>query len=170
MNEIIYVIHFQYLYKVRRPHTIPVFVTVAFALGVISGFYFKMEPPISYVFLIGIPVCFVFTFIRARLQFFQDWGIVISSFSMLFLLGFLNTALHQPERQPYHYGQLEMEKPAVFVLKIRQHLKSSWFQHNYVARVERIDGRYTEGNVLLSLAKDSLTPPLLIDDRIALKT
>lgn len=152
----------------KMPHTIPVFVTISFAIGIISGFQVHVRPLFLFGFSGGIILLFLFSFIRAKLQFFQDWLFGISAFLMFVMLGVFASKVHQPHNNPKHYIQHDLKKVAVLQLEIREVLKPNVFQDNYIAEVRQLNGIQTQGKILLSLDKDSMQNPLKIDDHIGL--
>lgn len=152
------------------PHTIPVFVTLSFATGIILGFQIHLKPLFLYSLSGSIAFLFLFAFFRAKFQFFQDLVFGISAFLLLVLLGIFTSKIHQPTNNPEHYIQQDLSEAVVLQLEIREKLKPNPYQDNYVAEVKLFNKKPTEGKILLSLRKDSLFEPLKIDDRIALKT
>lgn len=147
------------------PHTIPVFVTLSFATGIILGFQIHLKPLFLYSLSGSIAFLFLFAFFRAKFQFFQDLVFGISAFLLLVLLGIFTSKIHQPTNNPEHYIQQDLSEAVVLQLEIREKLKPNPYQDNYVAEVKLFNKKPTEGKILLSLRKDSLFEPLKIDDR-----
>lgn len=154
----------------RKPHALPVFITVSFISGILAGFYWKPDLQLLYWIFGGGFLIFLLAFFRAKRLFFQDNLFAVTTFIVFVTLGAINTQLHQPENIQNHYLHKEYSESALMKIKVLEVLKSSKYQHNYVAEVESWKDESTEGKILLSIQRDSTFEGLAVDERLYLES
>lgn len=148
----------------NRPHAIPVFVTLAFVLGM------SVTPFVPWHFqniLYGELLLFlvlVGCYFWAKRHWHIDLWFLGLSFISICGLGVLLTQIQQPSQNPQHYMQHLPDQTAVLELKVTDKLNPNPYQFNYLAELERINHQPVQGQVLLSIRHDSLPPPLLVGD------
>lgn len=154
----------------KKPHQLPVFITVSFVSGILLGFYWK--PHLQHLYLIfgASLLIFLLAFFRAKRLNFQDNFFGAATFVLLSVLGLINTQWHQPENNDNHYIHRDSRESTLMKLKVLEVLKSSAYQYNYVAEVQGWDKKKAEGKVLLSIEKDSVFEGLEIDQTLFLNT
>src|SRR5690625_2363941 len=154
----------------KKPYALPVFITVSFIFGVLLGFCWKPELQLLYL-IFGVSFfVFLVTFFRAKRLVFQDIFFGAATFLLLCVVGMINTQWHQPENNSNHYIHENYWEPALMKLKVLEVLKSSTYQHNYVAELESLNGRRVEGKILLTIQRDSTFAGLAVDENLFLKT
>ena len=93
------------------------------------------------------------------------FGLVV--FTLTFALGVLSVSLNNPTYQSHHYSHLSLKGKQLWVLKVREVLKSNPYSENYIAQVQFSKDKKTSGKILLSIARDTLHQGLKVDDEIS---
>ena len=138
--------------------------SVSFASGIILGNF----STISFSFILKL-LCFLFLLLiivryreRNKLRPGVLFGILV--YTSFFTLGLINFQLRQPENLNRHYAKFhDGSNSEVIQLKITRILKSNSRFHKFFAKVVRFDNEETQGKILLSIPKDSISP-VLVDD------
>src|SRR5699024_3301213 len=87
---------------------------------------------------------------------------------MLFLLGFINTKWHQPQQNLQHYIHQDLKEKVNLEIVIKEVLKPNVFQENYIAEIQTLNQQKTQGKILLSIQKDSLSKTFKVEDHLVL--
>lgn len=90
---------------------------------------------------------------------------VVSAITTL-CIGILSFCLAQPKNVSNHYSHQNTNNAVVWKLKIDEVLKPNSFSDRYIATVIVLDNKEANGKILLSLLKDSIAQPLIVDDEI----
>ncbi|MEN1784234.1 MAG: ComEC/Rec2 family competence protein [Bacteroidota bacterium] len=85
-------------------------------------------------------------------------------------LGILVIAWEQPKNQNHHYETLLTDSPAQWRLKVKAVLKHNSWNHRYQVQAIAINKTQCTGKLLLSIARDSLSAQLAVDDEIMVYT
>ena len=138
---------------------------VSFAAGIILGYFSSF----SFSFILKL-LCFQLLLLlvvrhreRNTLRPGVLFGIIV--YGTFFTLGLANYQLRQPENSNRHYTKfLDGLNPEVIQLKITRVLKSNSHFNKFFAEVVQYDHEPTQGKILVSIPKDSVSPILLVDD------
>lgn len=150
----------------RRSHSVSVFVTISFIIGIVFGFYLEIRTEVLCVILLGLFGLVLFAYWRAKKLFFQDWIFGICTAVMFLFLGIFVNKINQPHQNPKHYIHQEMASAESIRLHIREVLKSSPYADNYIAEVDQIGKYPVDGKLLLTVYRDSLFQSFKVDDQI----
>ncbi len=130
--------------------------------GILLGFYIELDQAdILYIGLV-ILLFYVFTHYRSRKILFKDALPGISSFLLIFYLGFFTAYYAQPKNDPDHYIQQNLDETdsALILGRITEELKPSAFANRYILEAEGlIDEDITRpfrGKILVTLISDTI--------------
>ncbi|KAB1068948.1 ComEC family competence protein [Tamlana haliotis] len=147
--------------------------TVCLILGILVGYYAQPTP----LFIIGVTgatlALVLIGLFLAKNQFRKTIWFGLSAFIAMTTIGVLSVQLHDQKLFSSHYTkQLTPEVNTLhnFSFRIKTILKPSHFHDKYIVDILEIDQVKTTGKVLLYIKKDSLTPPLSVDDTFLSRT
>ncbi len=131
-------------------------ITVFFVFGIISANYFKpMLNTMLWVTLLAFATCFT-SMIHSRRQLTQKllFGITVYCFS--YTAGLLAYTLQNGHFQKNHYihRSLNEEERHVVKLLIKEKLKSNTYNDRYVAKVTALDGKPSNGLILMNIRRN----------------
>ncbi len=145
---------------------VPVKLTIFLVSGIVLGYYGNLSPPIGFLWV----CCGLSSLALLRTKDKQGYGALFGGwvFFTTMGLGVLSVSLHQNATYTAHFGELDLEKPHIWKLRVREQLKSTKYYHRYTARVESIDSLLSDGLILLKMpVKD---PELKPDNRMLVWT
>ncbi|WP_421806404.1 ComEC/Rec2 family competence protein [Flagellimonas sp.] len=135
-------------------------------LGISIGFYAEVTPLLA---LIATVVWLPLLYWTSKKQSSSGFPYVESLVAIIAVaLGTFVVGMSTNKGMPNYYGQLDVEQPKVWHLKVEEALKPNAYSHRYVAKVISADKKRATGKLLLSLTPDSLLHPLEIDDELLL--
>ncbi len=112
----------------------------------------------------------IFTYFTVKNHIFQNYFFGISAFVVILSLGFINTKWHQPDYDSTHYLHQKIAEKTKIQVVVKQVLKANAFQDNYIAEVRNINHQTANGEILLSVYKDSIAKKIEVDDKLILFT
>ncbi len=150
-------------------HYIPLQVSVFLALGILLGYHLFF----SFQFIVTAFLCLfgvlVFLYIQANKTFIRNAWFMMVTFLLFFCIGVFNVNLHQENRYKKHYSH-RIQQTNTLKIVITDVLKSNTYYNVYYASILEINSEKTFGKILVSLQKDSLQMPFIVDDLIVVKT
>ena len=145
------------------------FIFLRLAIYLIAGILlaFTIEITFKLLLIVGfaILILYLFTFYRGKKLLFPDSFAGITTYMLIFFLGFTTAYLSKPENQPKHYINLNIEATDSIFLqgRILEELKSNAFSAKYIVETKNFIGSNSEyatmGKVLLNIQLDSLSAP-----------
>jgi competence protein ComEC len=149
---------------VRQLNFVSIKLTVWVILGISIGFYAEVTPLLP---LIATVVLLPLLYWTSKKQSSSSFPYVESLVAIIAVaLGVFVVGVSTNEGMLNFYGQLDVEHPKVWHLKVEEALKPNAYSHRYVAKVISADKKRASGKLLLSLTPDSLLHPLEIDDEL----
>jgi len=136
-------------------------------LGILSAFYFPVNSRILLISGVFVLVLFLITFIRSRQLIFPDVHFGITSFLLIFYLGFHTTYFSIPKNQPDHFinHQTENNSPTILVANVSEELKPTAFSQRFILETKSLISEeeviFTHGKLLLNLTTDSSSTSIL---------
>ena len=129
-------------------------ITFGFILGISIAFYFK--PDINFLFGSLVLCILIFTISYFTLKKNIFFG--ISTYLLSFCLGTITQAVHTDMYQKNNYVHTTsvFEKPQLIAVVIREKLKKTNFNDQYIALVTQIGSKKSSGKIVLNIHKDSL--------------
>lgn len=130
--------------------------------GILLAFYIEIDPKIAFITGGLIFFLYLFAFYRARKTLFPDSLAGISTFFLIFYLGFIITTINIPKNQPEHYINQNIEQTDSLLINgvIVEELKPNAFSYRYVLEASQLLSSKTKlgtkGKLLVNIRKDSL--------------
>jgi len=130
-------------------------------LGILAAFYFSIDRNILIFSGIIVFVIFLLAYFRASRKIFPDAIFGISSFLLIFYLGYSAAYFSIPINQPAHYINHPSNPPenTILLASVSEELKATNFAHRYILKSDKlISGEKTfqiKGKILLNLKIDS---------------
>ncbi|SDS02075.1 ComEC/Rec2 family competence protein [Christiangramia echinicola] len=145
------------------------FIFLRLAIYLIAGILlaFTVEITKAQILFTGILilVLYLFTFYRAQKTLFPDALAGISTYSLIFFLGFSTAYFNKPENQPRHYLNQNIEETDSLFLhgRILEELKPSAYSKKFIVEARQIISQNSKnainGKILLNINHDSLITP-----------
>ncbi|MGS0526237.1 ComEC/Rec2 family competence protein [Zobellia nedashkovskayae] len=145
---------------------IPIKLTLVLILGITAGNYFNLDIRLL------LSTCLVLLLIIGILR-FRDKKNESPIFGYLailttFCIGILASSLSLPENQADHYLNHDFSGNHIWHIKVSEALKPTSFSDRYVAKIQTLDKKCSEGKILLSFTTDSSLKKLQVDDELVL--
>lgn len=133
-------------------------------LGILAAHYFQISTFfLNYVLVIMAAVLGLWFW--SRRQLIQQVYFGIAAYLCFFAIGFISYQMRLPQFQPKHFSHFISENKADLIqLKITQNLKPDKFYLKYFGRITAINGKPSEGKILLNISKDDTTNPFSSDE------
>ena len=147
---------------------IPLHLTIALILGLLTGRYFQ-HYVMSSVITIGIIfLVFVLFYEKANKSQYRSSAFALSSLLLFYFFGLSNMTLQKWRSQNHHNSDLstDNEIPTTLVLKITDQLRSTQYQDRYIAALQQIDRSKAKGRLLVSISKEAKHSELLIGETL----
>ncbi|MDT0689397.1 ComEC/Rec2 family competence protein [Salegentibacter sp. F188] len=151
---------------------------LVFLLGVLIGFYAEFSSG-SIIAIFGTALfLFIFAFIRATKNIFQDVFFEITAYLVFFCIGLVTVYLHKPENQPNHYIHYAKNANSEDIIKvtITERLKDGFYAEKYIAEAseahknlseeEKFSRKKLTGKILINISKDSADLNLKVGDEL----
>ena len=145
------------------------FIFLRLAIYLIAGILlaFTIEITKVQIFFTGVVILtfYLFTFYRAQKILFPDALAGITTYLLIFLLGFSTAYLSKPENQPKHFLNQNIEETDSFFLlgKISEELKPTTYSKKFIVEARQLISHDSEngiqGKILLNINHDSLSTP-----------
>lgn len=138
--------------------------SVFLVLGILAAHFFPIST-LSLNFLFALLVGVFGFWLWARKQLIQTVYFGIITYICFFTIGFFSYQIRLPQFQEKHYSHfITDETSELLQLKITQTLKADKFNFKYFANVNAKNGIPTNGKILLSISKDSLSKSFTADE------
>ena len=143
-------------------------VTLVFIMGLIFAFYGKPNPHLVFLSL------FAAAFLLSAVYFWcakKSNRLPYFSFTVYFVafgIGLSTQTIHTATYQKNHFTQISniFEQTHTFTVVLKEKLKSTPFNHRFIALVQKIDNNKSEGMLLLNIKKDSFRNEFIIGNQI----
>ncbi len=140
---------------------IPIKLTLFIILGILTGKYFNLS--ILYASLLTVLALLILALLFYKRT--SRTSVYFGSCAVLttVCIGILAVSLWQPKNWKNHYSHFENQKRNSYTFKIQEVLKSTSYAHQYIASVQKLNGKTTSGKILLSIPNDSLHTLFKVD-------
>ncbi|MDT0686219.1 ComEC/Rec2 family competence protein [Autumnicola psychrophila] len=140
---------------------------LVFLLGILFGFYAEFSSGSIIVIFGSVLFLFIFTFIRATKDVFQDIFFGITAYLAFFAIGLITVHLHEPKNQPNHYIHYSENANSEDIIKvtITESLKDGFYAEKYLtesseaytnnSEEEKFSRKKLTGKILINISKDS---------------
>ncbi|MBO0590667.1 ComEC/Rec2 family competence protein [Cellulophaga sp. E16_2] len=143
---------------------VPIKLTLFLVAGILFGAFFETSITIPFI-LTGITLTLsAFLLLKVKPTNSPIFG--FSAVLLTFFIGYLSISLTNPKNKPNYYAKSNTTLQKELLLKITEVLKSNAFSDRYYADVLAIDKRKTSGKIVITIAKDTTSPLLKIDDEL----
>jgi len=134
-------------------------ITFFFITGLLIAYYSKLDIQITFI-LLGLMVIIlscVFYYLRSGINNNHKITFGLIAYSFSFVIGICTQTVHNDYLQLHNYMHyIHTDKPQWLQVSIIEKLKSSTYKDRYIVVVKKLDGRVTNGKLLLHIQKDSL--------------
>ena len=130
--------------------------------GILLAFYTDAQRETVLTGCLLVLILFAFSFIRARKRLFPDILFGITTFFLIFSLGFSSTYFSKPENQPEHYINKNIQSTDSLFVRgfITEELKPTSFSRRFILKTQSIhslnENTPVKGKILLNTSLDSL--------------
>lgn len=135
--------------------------------GILTAFYFSVNRKILLISGVLLFVLFLISYRRAKKKIFPDSFFGISSFLLIFYLGYSAAYFSIPENQTEHFinQNIDLDQNTLLVASVSEELKPTNFSRRFILDTERLIARkkifQTHGKLLLNLKNDSVSTSFL---------
>ena len=147
--------------------------SVCLIIGILIG-YFYNTPTISLLYILGaLLLLFTISYFVAKNQFIKTIWFGMIGYAIMICIGILNVNIHNPLNNSTHYSNVINEKndsTKLITLRIREVLKSSYYDDKYIVDLIKIDSLKVSGKSILNIKKDPLNNLLKVGDVFMTKT
>ena len=143
---------------------IPIKLSIFLILGILTGKTFNFSILVASLLTLSSLALLAFLFKKSH----SRKSLYFGSCALLSMVcvGILAVSLWQPKNWKNHYSHFENQDNNHYSLKIQEVLKSTNYNHQYIATVQKLNGKSTSGKILLSIPNDSLHAPLKVDNSL----
>lgn len=143
---------------------VPIKLTLFLVLGILFGHFISASIVLPLTILVFLLICLGIVFIKEK----SNNSILFGILALLctFFIGFLAISLSNSKNHSSHYSKFYTSESQEIHLKITEVLKSNSFSNRYIAKISSLSTFSTTGNVLVTIALDSTTTSLKIDDEL----
>lgn len=147
---------------------IPVQLTFFLVVGIIFGYKIDLKISSLYFLLPILLLVLGISFSQSKKAILPKLHFNFVTYLLMVFIGFYAVSIRKPINNPQHYSHFITDENKT-ILSVEEVLKEGLFNQKYYAEVKSVDGKSTNGKVLLNLPKDSLFS-LQVDDKIYLKS
>jgi competence protein ComEC len=147
-------------------------ITISFILGLLISYFFQPSILITAInLIIGVILIAILYFLskkfRKLIPFFG-----ISVYYLSFCIGITTLLINTDSLQKSNYIHCKeaFQSSQFITLTLREKIKSNNYSDRYIAILNNIDGKIYSGRIIINVQKDSLPNPLIIGNKIRLKT
>lgn len=132
-------------------------VAIFVILGILFSFYNNPKPNLAFSMLLVGFLVFAFSFILSLNQYSKKTLFGISTLLLSFLIGLTAQVIQNQINNKNHYiNQInKLEKLHFIEITLKEKLKFSEFNNRFLANVNRLDNKISEGKIILNIRKDS---------------
>lgn len=147
-------------------------ITISFVFGVLVSFYFKPSVFVAILALCISIIAFVTLYFLSGKNKNSTVYFGVNTCLTSFFIGIITLLFHTDSLQESNYTHCKkaFEKPQLITLTLREKLKGNDYNDRYIAIINKIENKSYSGKIILNIQKDSTENPLLIGNKIQLKT
>ncbi len=140
---------------------IPIKLNFFLIIGILTGKIFDFSIVFATIItLIGL-VILAFLFKKSHRKKSLYFG--CCALLTMICIGILAVSLWKPKNWKSHYSHFENQNLNSYSIKIQEVLKSTKYNHQYLATVQKLNGQSTSGKILLSTPNDIQYTPFKVD-------
>lgn len=159
----------------RTLQFVPTYVTIFLILGIITGYFFLINPLLIISLLIVgiITLIIVYNKVNQYSKYNLYFGFVLIILS--FIIGVSTITFKNEHNSKLHYQHFIVKETSsdyvynqkyILKLEVRKVFKPTNRQHKYVAKVVAVNNQKTIGKVLLNILTDSLSKQFKVDQTL----
>ncbi len=150
---------------------IPLQLTLVLILGILSGYFL----PINFFVLSG---ALIFLFLLLASTYFYEKSRLepsiyypIITLLLFYVIGVGSITFTNHLNKKHHYTSINSigQVPQTMLLRVDLQLRSSLYHHKFEAQLLQVNGRKTQGKILLNLIKDSIDPIVSVGIKILVR-
>ena len=135
-------------------------------IGIILGFYLKLNPLIMSLFLLVSLLLLAVLYFVFRNKTIQQYYFSLSTFFIFILIGMASITFQNNSSKSNYYTKHILDTKNKIVLRIDNVLKSNNYYDNYTAQVLTINNKLVVGKIKLNILKGSIDNAFTIDAKI----
>lgn len=147
--------------------------TLCLIIGIIIGSFLDISLNASIYLTLPLLILLFIIFLISKKQFKKTIWFGVVGFTSMISIGVLTTNFHNQKNFASHYTHVvskSTDSLNAITFRIREVLKSGNYYDKYVIDLIGIDNKKVSGKSLLNIEKDTLTPPLKVDELYITKT
>jgi competence protein ComEC len=140
-------------------------ITLFFILGILVGFYGKIN-------LFWTSLLLIFGILIFLFSFFKNKFFGVSCFILSFFIGITTQVFHANIWENYHYTKQigSSEKPHLLEVTLKEKLKNTYLNTRFIATVNQFDSKKSCGKIIFNIRKDSLFHDFEIGTKLKLQS
>ncbi|WP_121666948.1 ComEC/Rec2 family competence protein [Mesonia aquimarina] len=143
---------------------------ISFGIGIFLAKNYSFQEWTFYA-LSAILLSFIFVYFKSKFTLLSSALFPTISTVCFVGLGFFCFQIHQAPQQSKHYiNHIKSKEFNHLVLEINEQKSSNSYYDNYIAEVRKVSSKNTEGKILFSVEKDSLSRKFLLGEIIFLNS
>ncbi|WP_264536034.1 ComEC/Rec2 family competence protein [Flavobacterium sp. N1736] len=147
-------------------------ITISFILGILIAYF--CQPSVfatAIMLIVGVIFISVLYFLSHREKKLNILFGISASF-LSFCIGMTTLLINTDSLQKSNYIHCKeaFEKPQFITLTLREKIKSNTYSDRYVALINTINEKTYSGRIIINVQKDSLPNPIIIGNKIRVKT
>ncbi|MGI9548291.1 MAG: ComEC/Rec2 family competence protein, partial [Flavobacteriaceae bacterium] len=146
---------------------LPVRLTIFLVIGIVLGYYQDPGPAILLLILMALLCALAILHFRSNSGPRQTFGVCVAA-SMI-VLGMATISMQRAFTYRAIIDVSDSQKKHLWVLKIREELKSSSYYRAFIAKVESVDGKRAGGSILCRASIETFHNNLNVDDQISIR-
>ena len=147
-------------------------VTLVFIVGVVFAFSTKPNPNLVFASLFAATLLLGTIYFWCTKKNYPYIYFGIAVYIIAFIIGVNTQTIHTASYKKNHFIQIPkiFEQPHTFKVVLNEKLKSTSYNHRYVALVQQIDNAKCSGKLLINIKKDSLYQHFKIGNRLQIQS
>ncbi|MEZ4795376.1 MAG: ComEC/Rec2 family competence protein [Flavobacteriaceae bacterium] len=138
---------------------------IALAMGILCAYLHPLTFPVLNL-LPFLVIGLLGLWLRDKRRLETSFAFTFLSTALVFVVGYHLQQQQQPRFQPKHFSHFFNEKPEILQLTIREVVKPSKYQENFIAEINQVGQNPTRGLVLLHLKRTESSLLISVDKRL----
>jgi competence protein ComEC len=146
-------------------------ITLWFVLGILFAFYVNLVPRTAFMMLFGSACLFAIAYFFTTKELVQKIYFGITTFLLSFCIGTITQVAHNEYYQENNYIHKISNTNSEYEIEVvlREKIKGSKWNDRFIALVKKIDGKQSNGRILLTIPKSLSNTKLLIGSNLQIK-
>jgi competence protein ComEC len=146
-------------------------ITLWFVLGILFAFYVNLVHRTAFIMLFGSACLFAIAYFFTTKELVQKIYFGITTFLLSFCIGTITQVAHNEYYQENNYIHKISNTNSEYEIEVvlREKIKGSKWNDRFIALVKKIDGKQSNGRILLTIPKSLSNTKLLIGSNLQIK-